>query len=399
MLESTKLALTRLELRKPRRLLIACLCALALGVPAVTQQTATQQTAPQQSPPPQQQQTAAPKKVDPLASGQPAQPQLEQGDARFTAQANDVIVPVTVTDEHGKYVSNLEAKDFRILDEGRPQKIKFFSHDPKQPVVIGFLVDTSSAMRIHWKTFQEAILELVWAMLPGDPRYTGYLITYGNAAELAVNTTQESDPIAAKLRQAKPSGTSALYDAIYRACTDRKLVPGEPYEPRRVIVVIGDGHDTVSKQSLDQVIELAQRNLVTIYAMSTENFGFDNESKDDLVRMAVETGGRVEYPLSNLYQDVDGYLSHPSDDGNYALTVGSGSYSSQIASGILKAVVGIEGDVQMQYVIRYAPDVDITRPREYRRITVDIPELPNVKIRAKPGYYPFPARGGFVTNQ
>jgi len=377
-----------LHLTKPRRLLTACFCALALGVPAIPQQTA-----------PPQQPTTAPKKVDPLGGSPGAQPPPEQGDARFTAQANDVIVPVTVTDDRGRYVSNLEARDFRILDEGRPQKIKFFSHDPKQPVVIGFLVDTSSAMRIHWKTFQEAILELVWALLPGDPRYTGYLITYGNAAELAVNTTSDSDLIAAKLRQAKPSGTSALYDAIYRACTDRKLVPGEPYEPRRVIVVIGDGHDTVSKQSLDQVIELAQRNLVTIYAISTENFGFNNESKDDLVRMAVETGGRVEYPLSNLYSDVDGYLSHPSDDGNYALTVGSGAYSSQISSGILKAVGGIQGDIQMQYVMRYAPDVDPGRPRDYRRIKVDIPELPNVKIRAKPGYYPFPAHGGFATNQ
>ena len=373
----------------PRRLLTACVCALALGVPAITQQT----------PPAPQQQPVAPKKVDPVGTAPAVQPQQAQGDARFTAQANDVIVPVTVTDEHGKYVSNLEANDFRILDEGRPQKIKFFSHDPKQPVVIGFLVDTSSAMRIHWKTFQEAILELVWALLPGDPRYTGYLITYGNSAELAVNTTSDSDMLAAKLRQQKPSGTSALYDAIYRACTDRKLVPGEPYEPRRVIVVIGDGHDSVSKQSLDQVIELAQRNLVTIYAISTENFGFNNESKDDLVRMAVETGGAVEYPLSNLYQDVDGYLSHPSDDGNYALTVGSGAYSSQISSGILKAVGGIMGDIQMQYVMRYAPEVNVATPREYRRIRIELPEYPNTKIRAKPGYYPFPARGGFATNQ
>jgi Ca-activated chloride channel family protein len=386
----TMLEFSRLELTRSRRLLTACFCALALGIPAVPQQT---------PPPPQQQQPSAPKKVDPVGAPQAAQTTQEQGDARFTAQANDVIVPVTVTDERGKYVSNLEASDFRILDEGRPQKIKFFSHDPKQPVVIGFLVDTSSAMRIHWKTFQEAIRELVWAMLPGDPRYTGYLITYGNSAELVVNTTPDSDLIAGKVLQAKPSGTSALYDAIYRACTDRKLVPGEPYEPRRVIIVIGDGHDSVSKQSLDQVIELAQRNLVTIYAISTENFGFSNESKDDLVRMAVETGGRVEYPLSNLYQDVDGYLSHPSDDGNYALTVCSGDYTSQIASGILRAVGGIQGDIQMQYVMRYAPDVDPTRLRDYRRIRVDIPQLPNVKIRAKPGYYPFPARGGFATNQ
>jgi len=376
------------------RLLTACFCALALGVPAVPQQ----QSAPKQTPPASK--PTAPVNTEDKPAAGAAGTAPEETPATFRTFSDEVIVPVTVTDFHGKYLSNLEAKDFRILDEGRPQKIRFFSHDPHQPVVIGFLVDTSSNMRIHWKTFQDAIMELVWATIPGDPRYSGYLITYGNQAELAVNTTTDSDKITDKIRQAKPSGNSALFDAIYRACTDRKLVPGEPYEPRRVIIVIGDGHDSVSKESLDQVIELAQRNLVTIYAMSTENFGFENESKDDLLRLAKETGGRVEYPLSNLYSDVDGYLSHPSDDGNYALTVGSGGYASQIAGGILKAVLGIEGDITQQYVMRYIPDGLDTRMKQFRQIKVDIPELPNVKIRFKPGYYPYAARpNGFSTNQ
>ena len=55
-----------------------------------------------------------------------------------------------------------------------------------------------------------------------------------------------------------------MYDAIYMACTSRTLVKGEPIEPRRVIIVIGDGHDNASKKSLDEVLELAQRNLVSV---------------------------------------------------------------------------------------------------------------------------------------
>jgi len=376
-----------------RRLLTACFCALALGVPAIPQQ----KSAPKQVPPASTPTTPI-NTEDKAGAAVAAAP--EDVPATFRTYSDEVIVPVTVTDLKGKYVSDLEAKDFRILDEGRPQKIRFFSHDPNQPIVIGFLLDTSSNMRIHWKTFQEAVLELVWGLIPGKPLFSGYLITYGNQAELAVNTTTDSDKIADKIRMVKPAGTSALYDAIYRACTDRKLVPGEPYEPRRVIVIIGDGHDSASKESIDQVIELAQRNLVTIYAMSTENFGFENESKDDLIRLAKETGGRVEYPLSNVYADVDGYLSHPSDDGNYALTVGSGAYASQIAGGILKAVVGIEGDLQQQYVMRYIPDGLDTRVKQFRQIKVDLPEYPNTLIRYKPGYFPFAARpNGFSTNQ
>ena len=45
------------------------------------------------------------------------------------------------------------------------------------------------------------------------------------------------------LRKMKPGGGSALFDAIYKACTNRNLVQGEPYEPRRVIIVVGDGHE------------------------------------------------------------------------------------------------------------------------------------------------------------
>ena len=80
------------------------------------------------------------------------------------------------------------------------------------------------------------------------------------------------------------------------ACTRRDLVKGEPYEPRRVIVVVGDGHDTASKHNLEEVLELAQRNLVTIYAISTMAFGFSNDDQEVLEKLTKKTGGHVEYP-------------------------------------------------------------------------------------------------------
>ena len=112
----------------------------------------------------------------------------------------------------------------------------------------------------------------------------------------------------------------------FMACTNRRLVPGEPIQPRRVIVIIGDGHDNASKHTLDQVVELAQKNQVTIYCISTAAFGFNNVYDRDLVRLSEQLGGRVVYPLENVYKDTSGYLSQPSDDGNYALKVGTGEY-------------------------------------------------------------------------
>src|SRR3954452_12375506 len=192
-------------------------------------------------------------------------------------QTTEVIVPITVTDEKGRFVSNLSPKDFRITDEGREQKITFFTAERSQPVVIGFLMDLSNASKIHWKSYSDSAQELVSALMPGKPQYSGYLITYSTDAEVAVNTTTDPEKILDKMRKLKPGGGAALYDAIYTACTNRKLVKGEPIEPRRIIVVIGDGHDTASKKSLEEVLELAQRNLVTIYGVSTMSYGFSAE--------------------------------------------------------------------------------------------------------------------------
>jgi Ca-activated chloride channel homolog len=313
----------------------------------------------------------------------------DQPQTRIAVHVNEVIVPVTVTDDRGRFVSNLDQKDFKILDEGKEQRIQFFSRDQKQPVVVGFLVDLSNTTRLHWKTYQDAILELVWGLLPGDKKYTGYLIGYSNEAELMINTTWDGEKIVDKIRKIKPGGGAALYDAIYKACTTRELVKGEPYEPRRILIVIGDGHDNASKKSLEEVAELAQRNLVTIYAMSTVAFGFNSEGEKTLERLAQDTGGRVEYPLNSLYKDVSGYLSTPSDEGNYAYKVGTGGYAAEISKGIIQAVTGIAGEVTTQYILRYIPDIPPdAKGRQFRRIKVDVPSLPGVKIRARNGYYP-----------
>ncbi|MEX2263284.1 MAG: VWA domain-containing protein [Bryobacteraceae bacterium] len=306
---------------------------------------------------------------------------------RITVQVNEVIVPVTVTDDQGRFVSDLDVEDFRIFDEGREQKIRFFNRERSQPVVVGFLLDMSNATRLHWKTYQEAAIDLVLNLLPGDKKYSGYLISYGNEAELLINTTSDPEKILESIRKMKPGGGAALFDAIYAACTNRSLVKGEPYEPRRVLIVIGDGHDNASKKSMEEVLEIAQRNLVTIYSMSTVAFGFNVEGEVNLKRLAEETGGRVEYPLQNLYSKVSGYLSNPSDEGNYAYKVGTGGYAAEIASGVFRAIANLAGEITTQYILRYIPDMDES-PKVFRNLRVEVPSLPTVKIRARKGYYP-----------
>jgi Ca-activated chloride channel homolog len=306
--------------------------------------------------------------------------------APIRVNINEVIVPVTVTNIDGRFVSNLEIKDFKLFDEGKPQTIRYFSHEQNQPVVVGFLIDMSNVSRLHWNIYQEAAIDLVTQLLPGDKRYNGYLVSYSNEAELLMDTTWDSEKLIDKIRKMKPGGGAALYDAIYLACTRRLQVKGEPLEPRRVLVVIGDGHDNASKKNIGEVLEIAQRKMITIFGVSTKAFGFSAEGEAILARLTGETGGRVMYPLEGVYKDVAGYLSTPSDEGNYALKVGTGGYAAAIANGMFRAIADVAGEVTTQYVLRYIPD-DSDVPKTFRNIRVEV-SLPNVKVRARKGYFP-----------
>jgi hypothetical protein len=355
-------------------------CGLLYTIPAAPQQTPTAGSQPPAAP--------APPATAAKAGTQPQQ------QPTFVQTHTEIIVPVTVTDGKGRYLSNLEEKDFRIQDEGRTQKITFFYHDTpgtRQHTVIGFLVDLSSGNLSHWDKFKDATEQMIWGLMPYDPNYTGYLVSYNTKAEIAADTTYDPDKLVEKVERMKPGGGSALYNAIYKACTDRKLVPGEPYQPRRVIIVVGDGHDTASEYTLDQVIELAQKNLVTVYGVSTLAFGSSNDESDNLERIARETGGHVEYPLLDPYGNtVSGYLSNPSDDGNYALHVGTGGYTAAIASAVNQAVQHLQGEITTQYILRYVPDIDpATSFKDKRRLKVEIPSLPagSVKVQARQYYY------------
>lgn len=337
----------------------------------------------------------------PAPAANQAQPTKAPTEATFSTASNEVIVPVTATDSKGKFISDLVQSDFHIFDEGREQKIDYFSHEQSQPVVIGFLLDMSNHMKVEWQRYKESTTELMLNLLPGDKKYAGYLITYGTDAELVTDTSSDSEAMVQKLNRVKPAGGAALFDALYMACTSRKTVIGEPYEPRRVVIIIGDGHDSSSKKTLQEVQELAQRNLVTIYAMDTVAFGFHSDDEANLVSLTSATGGRIEAPLGeHMYKDISGYLSNVQDAGNYAVQVGTGGYTAEVQKSLFNSVANLIGEITTQYVMRYHPDLktdcspeqakcDTSRDKQYRHIKVTV-GLPNVTLRYRDGYYPFP---------
>lgn len=323
-----------------------------------------------------------------LALGQQQQPGGDN--TTFRLNVNEVIIPVTVTDSHGRFVGNLEKKDFQIYEENKLQEIRTFTRDRNQPVVVGFLLDASSSSTVHWANFQNATTELIQHLLTGDPKYSGYLINYARDAEVAINTTSDAGPLVDKVSQMQPGGGAALYDAIFLACGNRKIMKGEPIEPRRVLIIIGDGHDNASEHSLGQAIQVAQRNLVTIYGISTQSYGFTKEGDETLQKLAIETGGRVVYPLGDVYRDTDGYLSHPSGDGNYSLGVGGGHYADVVDAQLNRGVSDLVGEVTSQYLLFFVSSNPKNKAYRSLKVTVDIPD---VRVRARRGYYAAAAGG------
>ena len=93
------------------------------------------------------------------------------------------------------------------------------------------------------------------------------------------------------------------------------------------------------------------------------------------------------YPLQNVYKDVSGYLEQPSDEGNFALKVGTGGYASAIAQGMFNSIATVAGEVTTQYIIRYIPE-GVDSNKLFRDIRVSVPDLPTVRVRTRKGYYP-----------
>ncbi|MBI3666247.1 MAG: VWA domain-containing protein [Acidobacteria bacterium] len=262
------------------------------------------------------------------------------------------------------------------------------SDRPEQPVIVGFVLDVSNSARVYFKTYQDAIADLAYVLLPGDNKNKGFLVTYSTETDFLVKPTGDAEPIAEKIRKIKPGGGSSMLDAVYQSCNKYFSVKGQPLEPKRVLILVGDGHDNNSKVSLDQALEAAQRAQAVIYAVSTVAYGFTNPEESNLVRLTEETGGRVERPLQKIHEKVSGYLSTPSDEGNYAYTVGTGQYAAELSGKLYKAITDLTGNITQQYILGYTPPAPFT-DRKFRTVKVAVNlKGADVKVRARKGYFP-----------
>lgn len=311
----------------------------------------------------------------------------------ITVEVNVVNLPVTVTDSAGKFVIDLKESDFVVREDGESVEIRYFTRsveeEKKPPLHTGFIVDLSNTARLYYKNYQESIGDLAWLLVPEGGKNKGFLFGYHTEVDELVDFTNDPVTLTESMESLKHGGGSSMLDAIYMACNDK--LASQPYqgasEPRKVIVVIGDGHDNASKRSIEEVIYAAQLHQVTIYAVSTVGWGFHETDEANLVKLTRSTGGRVVRPLQKVHKDISGYLSKPQDAGNYQYEVGTGGYAAAQLSALYQAILAVAGNVQSQYILGYIPKKPFTN-RTFRTIKVSVDLGAEIQIFHRRGYFP-----------
>jgi VWFA-related protein len=274
---------------------------------------------------------------------------------------------VTVTDHHRNFITDLDQKDFKVLENGTAQEIRFFGRETDLPLRIGLLLDTSNSIRPRLQFEQEAAIDFLSKVIRRN-KDMAFLMTFDNEPEVIQEYTENLSLLTDAIRKQRAGGGTALDDAIYRASemlSNPPLPPGPNPEVRRVIVVISDGDDNLSDHALSEAIEGAIRAETAVYSISTntEWVAIDDESRPSkyhldagdkiLQKFADETGGRVFFP-------------YKIDD-------------------LAQSFMDIGSELRSQYFIAYSPTIPLSQGR-YRRIEVQT-DRKSLNVRTRKGYY------------
>jgi VWFA-related protein len=165
-----------------------------------------------------------------------------------------------------KVVLDLNASDFRLLVDGRPQKITSFTPRSTEPLALGILIEASRSKLyepepVDWRPYSKMLARLLG---PGD---RAFVATFAEGAKLiGSGFTGDLKQLDDDLREAfstRPTGTTGLYDSIYTVCEER--FQGEP--GRRALVVVSDSPDTFSYHNQLEALERLQRLNVAVYTV------------------------------------------------------------------------------------------------------------------------------------
>ena len=216
----------------------------------------------------------------------------------YTSQVNEVNLPVTVVDMRNHLVTNLDKNNFQVFEDGQPQTIVRFSREDI-PVSIGIVVDNSGSMRTKRAAVTKAVLNLIQASNPQDEVF---VVNFNDDPYLDQDFTNKLDPLREALDRVDSRGGTALYDAVI-ASADH-LAKGAKKE-KKVLLVITDGVDNESRESLESAIRKVQDDqgpiIYTIGILGDEP-GI-KRAKRALQSLSDQTGGVAFFPKDLMEVD------------------------------------------------------------------------------------------------
>jgi Ca-activated chloride channel family protein len=291
------------------------------------------------------------------------------GQAVTTIQVETHLIDtaVSVHDGDGRVVSGLSQNDFTVVEDGVPQKIRFFAHDNELPLSIGLIIDESGSQEKFVKEHEKDIEAFLRQVL--EPSDQAFAVCFGNHLRLVSDSTSSTSAIMDGIRSFDKGGTdfpeigpkeerelgTALYDAVYFGITEKLA---NIHKRRKVLVVFSDGEENSSEHDLLDAIEAAQNSDVMVYAIRYTDMKHGKMDARDrygmraLDHLTGQTGGKTfDYHATNLN----------------------------------KAFAEIAGDLRSLYQVAYQ-STNPTRDGSYRKVVIQTTK-PGLTVRARAGYY------------
>ena len=265
-----------------------------------------------------------------------------------------VNVYVTVTDDHGAPVGGLKKENFVVQEDGREQKISVFDKESAVPLSIALAIDTSLSTRHDLPLEQASAKRFARAIL----RPVDALSVYGFSETVSQVTgyTAELKRIDEGIDHIRLGAATALFDAVY--VTSRSL---DKRQGRKVIVLITDGGDTISRVDYKEAVRAAEEAEAIVYSIIVvpieSSAGRETGGEHALIQISEDTGGKYYYATS----------------------------TSQLDDAFRK----ISDELRTQYLLAYYPSQRVSNS-PFRRIQVAITgpaEGAAYHVRNRAGYY------------
>jgi VWFA-related protein len=273
--------------------------------------------------------------------------------SRITVEVFRANFLMSVTDKRGRFVTDLKKEDFEVKESKKKQDILEFVAESNLPLRLAIVVDTSNSIRDRFKFQQEAAIEFVQSVVRRNVD-KAIVVSFDTSAQLAVDLTDDTGKLEGAIRNLRPGGGTALYDAIYFACRDKLMQDQPMYKFRRALVLLSDGDDNQSRYSRDQALEMAQKADVVLYTISTNITRIPTEGDKVLKYLSEETGGVTFFPFR--------------------------------ASDLTQSFENIANELRSQYAILYRPE-PLKLDGLYHPVEIKIKGRKDLIVRTRKGYY------------